>query len=417
MKLGLATVRAETARGAMALLVLGAGTLAACSSATTASTGTSTSALGCPEFDGRTSFDSSVNVDVNVRAFMEAAATLKSAGSSMHGAVLTACAGIARDLGAKDSWSQHGDSDDAVSNSNHDGACDLAIVRIQAIMQASASAGFALETTPGECHEDFDAQAACEANCSAQTKCDPGTVVTRCDPAQLSVMCDASCKAQATCEGHADAACNCVGASDAHCDGACSGTCIFDDGHQTQGDTACHGKCTADCSGTCTGNCVVHANEGISCGASASCKGGCTGTFSQPKCETDFTPPTCTIDTRCFDSCRAKIAATVQCDPPTAKLVATAGFSADVDALVKTIDTNLGPLVASAEGQGKIVTDAVTQLVANGKVILNAAGSLDTHSLACATAAANAAANAASTLGVTVQASAQVSTTCSSHAQ
>jgi hypothetical protein len=44
----------------------------------------------------------------------------------MKGDVKTACAHIASDLGASDSWSALGDGDEAISNANGTGACDVA---------------------------------------------------------------------------------------------------------------------------------------------------------------------------------------------------------------------------------------------------------------------------------------------------
>jgi hypothetical protein len=379
-------------------------------------TGTSQSAQGCPEFQQGQAFDGSAMIDARARAFVQAAADLGVVAVSLEGAVKTACIGIAGDLGAPDTWTALGDTDDAISNGNGTGACDAARARIVAIMNANPDANFALAISRGECHTDFDAEAQCEAGCNAQTKCDPGTVQTRCDPAQLSVMCEGNCSAQATCEGTATAQANCEGSCEAECTGHCSGTCVGENGKKTEDDPNCHGKCKDHCSGTCSGSCKVDASGGIQCGASVYCKGGCSAMYTQPRCETECTPPTCTIDESCFESCRASVSAKTICDPPTVKLLADASAGPDVAKLVATIDKNLPPLIQSAEAQGQILVSEVQNLGASAKVIVDGAGTLDLKSAACAAAAAESLGKTTVTLQVSTQAGAGVTGDCSSRA-
>ncbi len=389
--------------------------LASCVS-TVSGNGSGTSAQGCPEFQSGNALDASVKVDARVRAFVQASADVTSASVSLKSAVKTACIGIASDLGANDTWSSLGDSDDGIGNSHGTGACDAARARIVAIMTARTNANFALVISRGECHTDFSAEAQCESGCSAQEKCDPGSVETRCDPAQLSVMCDGSCAAQAFCEGHVDAEANCEGQCEAECTGHCSGTCTDDSGHRTENDDNCHGKCKDHCSGKCSGRCKIDASAGVMCGANVACKGGCTSQFSQPQCETEVTPPKCTIDQTCFEACRASAAAHPVCSPPTVKLLADVTAGDDVAKLVATINKNLPPLIQSAEAQGTIIVDESQNLAASGKAVLEAAGNLDFKSVACATAATESLANTATTLQVSTQAAVNVTSDCSSHA-
>jgi hypothetical protein len=386
--------------------------------ATTSSNGTGTnqSALGCSEFNANTGLDAGVQVDARVREFAQSAVDLGNVAASLKAAVKTACVGIATDLGANDTWSPMGDTDDAVSNGNKTGACDAARARIVSIMSAHRDANFALIISRGECHTNFDDEASCEAGCNSQQKCDPGTVETRCDPAQLSVVCDGNCSAQATCEGRVDAQANCDGSCEAECTGHCSGRCDFEDGHHTDDDPDCHGKCNAQCTGTCNGHCEVEASEGIQCGANVACKGGCTSHFTNAQCETDCTPPSCMIDESCFESCRASAAAKATCDPPTVKLFADTSTAQDVANIVATINKNLPPLIQSAEAEGRIFVDEVQNLSSSGKALLQASGDLDFKSLSCATAAAESLGNTGSSLQVATQASAGVTSDCSSNA-
>jgi len=404
----------------MAMSVGAAGTLTIVSCiSTTSGLGAGTQG-GCPEFptNGGT-VDANVKVDAKVRAFMQASADLGSITDKLKVDVRSACTKVATDLGANDTWSSLGDSDDAISNTNHTGACDAASARIVAIMESDAGkrANFALVVTQGACHADFQAEADCEAKCNSQTKCDPGTVDTRCQPGELSVQCQDRCAAQSFCEGRVDVEANCNGMCEAQCDGACQGTCIDEHGKKTDNDPNCHGKCTASCNGKCTGRCRVDVSEGVSCGANVKCQGSCTSTFTDPVCETTFTPPKCQIDQSCFASCRTTTTANAKCDPASVKLNCDMQSSADLQKLVATINANLPPLLAAGQAQGKNVAQVGSDLVASGSVVLQASGDLDVKSLACATTAAQSADHASNSLQVAANAGAGVTQSCSSHAQ
>ena len=375
---------------------------------------------GCPEFDEAGDAGANVsgaNLNGEVRSFMEATMDLRSVVATVKPAVKAACAGIANDLGAPDTWTALGDADGSISNGNGTGACDAARQAIVAMMTAHQDADFALVISRGACAPDFQAEANCEAGCSAQQKCDPGTVETRCDPGQLSVVCDGNCSAQGECEGTADVDTNCEGQCEAECTGSCAGTCTDENGHRTDNDANCHGKCTAHCSGKCNGRCKIDSSDGVQCGASVYCKAGCTTTHTNPRCETEFTPPQCTIDASCFESCRANTVTHAVCTPPTVKLLADSTVSPDVARLVATIDKNLPPLIQVAEAQGHNAVDIVQDVASSGKAVLGNSGNLDGKSVACASTAANSLADTTATLTVVTQAGSQTTTDCSSHAQ
>jgi hypothetical protein len=380
--------------------------------------GISEATQGCPEIDaGADAAASAVTVDTKVRAFMEASIDLRAVAAVVKPAVKAACVGIAKDLGAHDTWTALGDVDDAMSNAKGTGACDTARRSIVAILTAHSNTAFALVVSRGACVPDFRAEAACEAGCAGSAKCDPGTVETRCDPAQLSVVCNGACGVQGLCEGRADAETNCEGQCEAECSGSCSGTCIDERGTRTDNDSNCHGKCTSHCSGKCNGRCRVDSAAGVECGANVFCKAGCTSTFTSPRCETEFTPPKCSIDESCFESCRAKTVANAVCDPPTVKLLADSSAGADVAALVTTINKNLPPLIEVGESQGRMAVDILQDVSSSGEAVLNSSGNLDGRSVACATAAASSFTKAAGTLNVATQAGTQVAQDCSSHSQ
>ena len=99
------------------------------------------------------------------------------------------------------------------------------------------------------------------------------------------------------------------------------------------------------------------------------------------------------------------------------KLLADVSVSADVATLVTSINKNLPPLLQTADAQGRISVDILTDLVSSGQAVLANAGNLDAHSIACATSAAKSLAGTTTDLNVTVQASAGAESDCSSNAQ
>ncbi len=262
------------------LVLLAVAPVACIASTSNEGTSNDSSSVSCPEFQVGGTFDSNTKVDARVRAFMQASADLGSMAATLKSAVKTACIGIATDLGDKDTWSAHGDSDDAISNGNGDGACDVARRHMTTIMKANVNANFALVVTRGACHPDFDEEVSCEAGCQSQTKCTPGTVEQRCSPGSLNVQCQGMCASQSYCEGTTTTVTQCEGSCEAECIGSCTGTSTDESGHRATNDPNCHGKCDGHCSGQCTGRCKVDVTEGIQCGSNVTCTGGCSGSYT-----------------------------------------------------------------------------------------------------------------------------------------
>jgi hypothetical protein len=370
--------------------------------------------IGCEEFAKSGEIDA--RVDAKVKVFMEASRDFVKISGDFKAGVRDACANMARDLGGEDSWSKLGDGDDSVTNQQGTGACDVASVRIKAIMEAHVDANFALTVTPGECHHDFEAQAACEQQCKADAVCDSGTCETRCEPAQLSVKCEGSCKLNAQCEGNAKVDCNCMGKCESTCTGECKGTCTSPDGKKTENDPNCHGKCSSSCNGKCRGICKIQAEEGIQCGANVRCTGGCEGQYEEPKCTTTFTPPKCTVDQTCLDSCSAKAEANLICEPTTVELYANVSVHADVQKLVTTVNANMSKLVQCSEAEGKVAVTALDRLSASGDALVKGKLVLNPKTVSCAGAATKQAGNSAASLKATTIAARNVTDTCRSHA-
>ncbi len=379
------------------------------------STGVGTSAQGCPEI-ASTTIDESAAIDAKVKVFMQASVDLREVAKKVKGDVRNACASMAMDLGAQDTWSAKGDVDASISNAEGTGACDVAAAKIDAIMKTAVAANLTLVTVPGVCHTDFQAETACDTKCKTEEHCDPGTVETRCTPGELSVKCDDKCKVNGWCEGNANVAANCMGQCESTCQGQCQGTCTKADGTRTENDPNCNGKCSSTCNGVCRGKCKVTADAGVACGADVRCKGECTTTHTDPICETVYGPPTCKVDTSCHESCSASVAAKAVCEPPHVELFAIASVNADVPKLVLTINKNLPALLSAAEAQGKLALDVVGKLVVTGKAIAQSTTTLDGKSITCGAAAVKTAAEASASLSVSVSASANVTGKCRGNA-
>jgi hypothetical protein len=377
-------------------------------------------ASGCDEFQQGGPAVASVNMDANVKAFVQASADLKSVAARIKLDVKTACIDICNRLGVQDTWSQHGDDDASISNDQGTGACDKAAIEIDTIMKESkATAHFALMVTEPKCTVDTDLQASCEATCRADAVCKPGQidVVTRCDPAQLSVQCSGMCNADAICEGTAEAAAQCQGTCDATCQGMCTGTCTSEIGAITENDVNCKGKCKGSCAGSCDGDCHLTVTGGMACGATATCRGGCSGTMSAPKCETELhqLPAECHVDANCEAGCSAQARSNMHCSQPKVVLAADVNVSARIAPLKAAIEANLPKLFLAAKTEGPVVLKAVQDLAASGSAVANSASTLGAKSVACTGTAVQAAASASVTMDVSVKGSTKVHGSCSSN--
>src|SRR5262245_45506260 len=85
----------------------------------------------CKEFRPGEQIPSGTDIDPTVIRFMQASADFSKASEDLKGEVFTACAAVATDLGATDTWSSIDDVDKAVSNDDGTGACDVATKLIE----------------------------------------------------------------------------------------------------------------------------------------------------------------------------------------------------------------------------------------------------------------------------------------------
>lgn len=371
---------------------------------------------GCNEVNQGTDAVGRLDVDANVKAMAVASAELKAAAGRIKADVKTACVDVCNRLGIEDTWSSFGDDDKSISNGQGTGACDKAAHEINAIMvDAKANAHFALMVTEPRCTVDTDFQASCEAGCKVDAVCKPGEidVVTRCDPAKLSVQCSGVCQANAYCEGTAEVETQCEGSCSGRCRGSCEGPWVAEDGRMATEGT-CDGKCRGKCKGTCSGECKVTATTGISCGASATCRGGCTGEYTAPKCETELKqlPPECHADAHCAVSCSSRARSHVQCTEPKVTLFADVRVSAKVSVLKEAIEANFPRLVLAARTEGPIVQKALKDMGDAAKAFANSDSNLSAKSAACLGATGQVTADAYASIDVSVTGSAKVHGSC-----
>ena len=278
-------------------------------------------------------------IAVRFETLQVAAEGLMNASAELKGSVGLACATIADDLGATDvptvsDWSTASDDD-------IEAACGSAQASIQAELDANVTITLAIEG--GKCEVNAEAQFDCEASCSVEGGCDPGTVEVRCDPGELSGECSGTCTANAYCEGSATVEAECSG----ECGGNCTGTC---DGNDVDG-----AKCEGRCEGKCTGSCHLAADANINCGGNVDCKGGCNVAYTAPSCEGTLEPPSCDIDADCQAGCEGQANFEAECTPPSVSVEITGNAHANLQA---TLEANLPEIFSAFELRGKLVLDA-----------------------------------------------------------
>lgn len=370
---------------------------------------------GCDEIRSSSSIDS-VEVDGSVRDLMHAASDFTSVVRATKQDVLTACGNVARDLGADDSWSAIEDADDAISNSAGTGACDRAAEAIDALLPAQASALIAIDYAKGYCYVDYQKQVECDEKCTTEEVCEPGPAETRCEPGSLSVKCDAECQTGGTCVGTREVAANCMGMCESECQGQCMGTCTGRDGKKTDNDPNCRGKCSSTCIGTCKGRCKIDVSEGCDCGTEARCQGGCTTTFTEPVCVTEYGPPQCTVEESCHEVCTARVWANPVCVPTTVSVHVDLTAHPELTPLKATLEANLALLVDVAEHRGPQIRAAVERLGDASAALEDRSDDFDGKSVACAAEATNVVATELDSIEVSVEASVRVATLCNDRA-
>jgi hypothetical protein len=345
---------------------------------------------GCPEL-ASADFGASLDLDADVKVFMEAAGRFRALGEVMVGDVGTACVNIATAGGGDPAKWAGKEGKDKV-----DAACAEASATITAVLDANASASLEILVTGGECTASLDAAASCNAKCDVSGSC-MGTVTAECEPGKLAGECTGECTGSCSVEsGSVD----CAGGCSAVCNGTCSGTCSA-----TSGNGMCAGKCEGTCTGSCEGNCEV-VGPGADC--NGTCEGSCSVELTAPECHGEVTA-SCDVDADCEASCNASVQAQATCTPPEVVINVDGGASAELTALVDALVVELPKLILTFQVRGEAAVDAAAALGTAGANLTARVTELGGKAVVCVAAAAEASVKASVDVNVSVQASASVS--------
>lgn len=314
-----------------------------------------------------------------------AATSFIAASEALELEIGTACHNIATDL----------EADDVPAADDVQAVCGAASAALDAEVGAGATIEIAIEG--GGCEVNAEAQFSCEAECSVEGECDPGTVEVRCDPGELSGECSGECSASAVCEGSAEIAANCDGS----CSGNCTGTC--------EGDDVSGAVCDGRCDGECTGECTLAADASINCGVDVDCRGGCSVEYTAPHCEGTVEPPQCDMDMDCQAGCDGQASVEAECTPPSVSVVVGGGAHANLES---TLATNMPAILNGVRYKGQLLLDSAQDLVGAAG---NVAGELGNAATCAAAVGAEvvgnltAVAEASASVSVSFEASASVS--------
>jgi len=360
--------------------------------------------------------------DAQIEGFTASVDGLVQAEAELRAELAYACAQIAGD----DSVGENNDatSDDVTA------LCASASVAID----AQVDAGLTIVYVAPVCEVNFQAQASCEAECTAEFECEGGEIEARCEGGEVSYTCEGSCEASGRCEATAQApsvACegscsgSCTGSCEGTCNGSCEGTCNGKCEGECSGGTDaegnCNGECTGECQGSCEGSCsgscggsCMGSCEG-SCevqpgGVSAECEGefrcdvSCDGEVSAPKCSGSVEPITCEGDAGCNADCQASASADASCTEPT--VTVSGGADAEV---VADIKANLGTILEVSGKLESLVGAFAATAQAGGRVVGELTGGCAVTWASELEAKLSAAASASANVSFSVQASAEVS--------
>jgi hypothetical protein len=308
------------------------------------------------KFDFQANFKLKADVAAKIKAGVGAAVEMKVLADKIDADLLTACGGLAKDLGDGTTYKSGADACKAAAKLVGDAKAKL-----------GAGASVKLDMTEPKCGLDVGVYGDCAASCDATVK--PGGADIQCDGGKMQGSCGAQCSGD--CDMTAAAACSgeCDGSCDADISGECSGNCDGKcDGKASKG-ASCAGKCEGKCSGkvkaTCKGKCggSCHLSAGASC--SGTCTGSCSAKMEAPKCTGTMKPPQMSAD--CKAKCDAKVQANATCTPPQV-LVRIVG-AADAAAAAKfqtALQNNLPVILSVAIGMAK----NVPTIVANVKAVV-----------------------------------------------
>ncbi|MCA9710492.1 MAG: hypothetical protein KDK70_31920 [Myxococcales bacterium] len=300
-------------------------------------------AAGCPDVssvdaimkvDWAAEFGIDAAVGGSLKAGVGAAVRIKGFAAMLDAKLVTACGGLAKDLGKPGTFASGKEACDAAMS---------AMAEVKAKLGASAKLTLAVQ--PPSCHASLDAMADCVAECDASVE--PGSVTVQCEKGKLSGTCEAECSgrcdlsAAAQCKGTCEGSCSAKFSGT--CGGSCNGKC---DGKAMKGGS-CAGKCEGSCSALAEGTCGGQCEGSCHLAAAAKCEGTCTGECSvemkAPTCEGDIEPPKASAE--CNAGCETQVQAEVKCEPAQVALMIEGGADAQAVATLTTAVRNNLPAV------------------------------------------------------------------------
>lgn len=352
--------------------------------------------VGCPEFSEEGKFGEDLNIDADVKIFMQASGQLQLVGREMVANVGAACVDIALAAG-RDASAWAGKQGVALVQA----ACPEADAGLSAVLADAQGVSIQFLVEGGECRASLRAATDCYARCDVSGGCTPAQIEAHCEPGKLAGTCNGQCTG--TCQG---GTVQCQGECSATCAGDCDGNCIGEcDGDPSRGrcDGQCVGECTGACNGTCNGACDV---QGATC--QGTCTGDCSVELQKPYCTGNFQPPECDIDADCRASCDARLQAEAECTPPKVTYDIVGEGTDELRAVAGALEKHLPILLEAAVVRGPDAVEAALALADSATAIVDKAGTLTAKAGLCAAAAADAAVSASIDIQVSVKASASI---------
>jgi hypothetical protein len=260
------------------------------------------SAVCCTEFKvgadfSATDFGLQGQVRGQFLAFAQAASDLASTATGALLDVQAACRNIAVELGA--TADEIAKAEQQSERERTTALCRLAVGQIKTRVTARIQVDIAFQ--PPVCQVSVQAQARCEAQCSASGECDMKVNPPICRGGKLEIVCKGECTAKGGaslyCEGNCTGNCEgaCVAQGGVRCNGRCDGTCTAEGSTTGQAFDAqgncigtCQGSCSATapgvrCQGSCKGQCDAACRAEAN--ATVTCDGNCSGDYEPLRCE------------------------------------------------------------------------------------------------------------------------------------
>jgi hypothetical protein len=372
-----------------------------------------------PEAIMSASFGLSADIEGKLKAGLAAGANLQKLAAQIEGDVVTACSGLAMDLGASE-----GDlkpKEDGPGK-KAEAACNVAVKLIGEV-KAKAKGKITVDVTPPKCSASMDAMAECAGKCDVNVK--PGEAKVSCEGGEISGKCSADCKGTCTVDAGAECTGSCGGECSGSCDasfsGTCGGTCDGKcDGTATKAGGAkcagkCDGKCDANAKGNCGGSCKGKCSASCTVKGQAKCSGSCSGECSvkmeAPKCSGTVKPPE--MSGECKANCDAELNAKVECQPAGVKVkVEGAADAKAAEQLVAAFQKNLPLLLKVTIGMKARLEGVMASVQASVEglsAVVKGGGAAALKVAGCVTGAVTAQAQASMSINVSVKASASAS--------